>query len=151
MIIAGKMENFQAGCQSRDHNPREHISEQTEGKREDLGKFRDQLEQADQKVHRAEERHFEHPACVKELAEVTPPLRPETDHLDHYHRDQCQRSGKIQIYRNATERCKNIAASSREKIPTPANGIIDPFFTVVQNTNDPSWDQLTDLQTAHKT
>src|SRR6266545_1447520 len=58
----------QASHNRDQHNPCKHISEQTEGKREDLGKLRDQLKQPNQKVHCTVERRFEHPACVKELA-----------------------------------------------------------------------------------
>ncbi len=80
------------------HDPREHVTEKTEGKRKDLRDFRDQLKQADQKIHRAKERHFEHAACVKELTQIAKSLCAETDHLDHHHRDQSQRRGEVQIH-----------------------------------------------------
>ena len=67
------------------HDTREHVTEKTEGKREYLREFGDQLKQADQKVHRAEERHFEHAAGIEELAQIANSLRAEANHLDHHH------------------------------------------------------------------
>src|SRR5215207_6988935 len=92
------------------HDPCKHIPEKTEGKREDLRQFRDQLQQADQKVHGAEERHLEHPARVEELTEISRTLRPETDHLDHDHGDQGQRRGEVQVHGDtAKKRRQDIA------------------------------------------
>src|SRR5215217_3813775 len=93
----------QTGHDCDQYDPCKHISKQTEGKREDLGKLRDQLQQSDQKIHRTEEWHLEHSARVEEFTQVASALCSETDDLNHHHRDQRQRSGEIQIHGNAPE------------------------------------------------
>src|SRR6476646_8831046 len=99
----------QTGNDRDQYDPCKHISEKTEGKREDFGKLRDQLEQAHKKVHRAEKWHLEHSARVEELAQISSSLRTETDILNCNHGNQCQRGGEVQIYGDpAEERSQNI-------------------------------------------
>src|SRR3972149_992854 len=99
-------------CNDRDqHDPCKHVTEKTEGKREDLGKFRDQFKQADQKIHRAEEWHFEHPASIEELAKITQSLRSQTNELNCDHRDNSQRSSKVQVHRDTAEEWSKYVAA----------------------------------------
>src|SRR5690349_21225470 len=117
-------ENGKSSEQSRhdgnQHDPCKHIPEQTEGKREDLGNLRDQLQQANQEIHRTEKRHLEHPASVEKFAQIASALRPETDHLDHHHSDQRECSRKVEVHGDtAKEGSKDvfIAELGIEKLP----------------------------------
>ena len=80
------------------HDACEHVTEKTEGKREDLREFRDQFQQTNKEVHGAKERDLEHALGVEELTQIPKALRAETDHLDHHHRDQSQRHCEVQIH-----------------------------------------------------
>jgi len=56
-----------------------------------------QLEQADDQIHEAENRFREQGAEVEKLFKVARSLRLKTDYLDHENRDQRQRKREVQI------------------------------------------------------